>query len=68
MTEAARQGISLEQMMDHSGHVTVDVALEYIAEAKKFDPQHSAAMKLRFDLEVPEEAPTSKGIGALLRF
>ena len=68
MTEAARQGISLEQMMDHSGHVTVDVALEYIAEAKKFDPQHSAAMKLQFDLEVPDEAPTSKGIGALLRF
>lgn len=68
MTEAARQGISLEQMMDHSGHVTVDVALEYIAEAKKFDPQHSAAMKLRFDLQVPDQAPTSKPIGALLGF
>ena len=38
MTEAARQGMPLELMMTHSGHVTTEVALEYIAEAKKFDP------------------------------
>ena len=59
MTEAARQGITLERMMAHSGHVTVEVALEYIAEAQRFDPKHSAAMQLEFQVSAQEALPSA---------
>jgi hypothetical protein len=50
LTEGARQGIGLAELMAHSGHVSHESVLLYIQAANRWSATNSAPLKMRYDL------------------
>jgi hypothetical protein len=50
LTEGARQGIGLAELMAHSGHVSHESVLAYIQAANRWSTEHAAPLKMRYDL------------------
>ena len=50
LTEGARQGIGLAELMAHSGHLSHESVLLYIQAANRWSTANSAPLKMRYDL------------------